>query len=226
MRLCLPGTNFFSRVRPLYTIQPLSSRDYQHSGGETETYRYIFLCFIFCLQLKCEKRRGNKEDHYLVLSKMTILKDANKEFLSTTKNTLHDHSTFLVFYSVVLNLQSKEENQRFTSLIARFILEQRSPNTPKTVHACHDNRSFSLLFQNLLRLLFLFSICPCQSLAIRPWWWTSSKNFVVSWRSSHVLMQRERSLTGKCYVRRCVANVFQDNLLNMEKVVCYSFLRQ
>lgn len=188
----------------------------------------FFLVIYFAFYLSAKKRRGNKENHYLVLSKMTILKDANETFLSTTKNTLHDHSNFLVFYNVVLNLQSKEENQRFTSLIARFILGQRSPNTPKTVHACHDayDRSFLLLFQNLLRLLFLFSICPCQSLAIRRWWWTSSKNFVVSWRSSHVLMERKRSFTGKCYLRHCVANVFQDNLLNMEKVVCYSFLRQ
>ncbi|XP_015765958.1 PREDICTED: uncharacterized protein LOC107344782 [Acropora digitifera] len=42
--------------------------------------------------------------------------------------------------------------------------------------------------------LSLYRICPCQSLAIRPWWWTSSKNFVVSWRSSHVLMQLSTSV--------------------------------
>ena len=92
----------------------------------------FFFVIYFAFYLSAKKRRGNKENHYLVLSKMTILKDANEKFLSTTKNTLHDRSTFLVLYSAVLNLQSKEENQRFTSLIARFILEQRSPNTPKT----------------------------------------------------------------------------------------------
>lgn len=88
MRLCLPGTNCFSRVRPLNTIQPLSSHDYQHSVGETETFIDTFFFVIyFAFYLSAKKRRGNKENHYQVLSNMTILKDANEKFLSTKKNT-------------------------------------------------------------------------------------------------------------------------------------------